>query len=306
MAFVLTPTPPIQEWLSDFDDFAKRSPGFFIGRPVVVDISQMPASRPELVHMVTELKRRHITIMGLDGRSPGELGADARGLPPVLTGGKEIAALSQLADTVDASDIAKLAESVAAQAEAKARGESAGSAAPEGEAKTDDAPTEDAAAATSAETPSAEGEPGSTEDAKPQEGAEPDAASAVSTVTEAALAAVEMAVGAPDADTLIIDQPVRSGQSVVHLTGDVVVIGSVASGSEVVASGSIHIYGALRGRAIAGSAGNRNARIFTTQLNAELVAINGLYKTADDLNAKCVGRAVQAWLDGDTLKMSAF
>ena len=96
MAFVLSPQPPVAEWLEDFDSFAKRSPGFFAGRPVVVDIAHMPASRPELVHLVTELRRRHITIMGLDGRAPGELGADARGLPPILSGGKEIAAVAQM------------------------------------------------------------------------------------------------------------------------------------------------------------------------------------------------------------------
>ncbi|UOM32958.1 septum site-determining protein MinC [Acuticoccus sp. I52.16.1] len=274
--------------MADFDTFAKRSPGFFAGRPVVVDISQMPASRPELVHMVTELKRRNVTIMGLDGRTPGELGADARGLPPILSGGKEIAALSQLADTIQASDIAKLAEN----AVAAVQGGDASTEAPDPETPAPETRGTDDGAA-----------PADAEAAPPAQGA---AATAVSAVTEAALAAVEKAIDAPDADTLIIDHPVRSGQSVVHLTGDVVVIGSVASGSEVVASGSIHIYGALRGRAIAGSAGNRTARIFTTQLNAELVAINGLYKTADDLDTKCVGRAVQAWLDGESLKMSAF
>ncbi|WP_245803144.1 septum site-determining protein MinC [Acuticoccus yangtzensis] len=293
MAFVLTPMPPIAEWLADFDTFAKRSPGFFAGRPVVVDISHMPASRPELVHMVTELKRRNVTIMGLDGRTPGELGADARGLPPILSGGKEIAALSQLADTMQSTEIAKLIDAVQdASITAPPPAEPGES---EAAAETPDAAPENAPA---------EAVPG--EAAVPSEPAVPAAPGPVSAVTEAALAAVEKAIDTPDPDTLIIDHPVRSGQSVVHLTGDVVVIGSVASGSEVVASGSIHIYGALRGRAIAGSAGDRNARIFTTQLNAELVAINGLYKTADDLNPKCVGRAVQAWLDGDSLKMAAF
>jgi septum site-determining protein MinC len=84
------------------------------------------------------------------------------------------------------------------------------------------------------------------------------------------------------------------------------VIGSVASGSEVIAAGSIHVYGALRGRAIAGSNGNRNARIFAHALNAELVAIDGLYKTAEDIDRAFKGRAVHAWLDGDALKMAAF
>lgn len=264
MAFVLTPVPPIAEWLADFDTFAKRSPGFFAGRPVVVDISSMPASRPELVHMVTELRRRHIVIMGLDGRTPGELGADARGLPPILTGGKEIASLAQIADAAQAPVAAPHSGEAAAVTDYGAGG-----------------------------TGQVDGV------------ADPGVVQAAA-VAEAALAAVEKAIDAPDADTLIVDQPVRSGQSIVHLTGDVIVIGSVASGSEVVASGSIHVYGALRGRAIAGSAGNRSARIFTSQLHAELVAINGLYKTAEDLERRCVGRAAQAWLDGEALNMAAF
>ncbi|XWN32226.1 MAG: septum site-determining protein MinC [Devosia sp.] len=268
MAFVLLPTPPIADWLEEFDTFAKRSPGFFAGRPVVVDISAMPPTRPDLVHMVTELKRRHITIMGLDGRTPGELGADARGLPPILTGGREIASIAQAS--------AEMLEAAAApKPEAQPEDASEEAATTEPKAASEDAPTE---------------------------------ASAKDPVAEAALAAVEKAVDEPQAtsEALIIDQPVRSGQSIVHLTGDVTVIGSVASGSEIVASGSIHIYGALRGRAIAGSSGNRSARIFCRALHAELVAIDGLYKTAEDLDRSCIGKSVQAWLDGDALKMAAF
>jgi septum site-determining protein MinC len=262
MAFVLTPIPPIGEWLTDFDTFARRSPGFFAGRPVVVDISQMPPSRPELVHLVTELKRRHITIMGLDGRSPGELGADARGLPPILSGGKEISGLTQLSDAM----------------------QSAGEPSEEGDSEATPAPSADA----------------------PEPSADEGARAAGDTIAEAALAAVEKAVEEPGAASLVIDEPVRSGQSIVHLHGDVTIIGSVASGSEVIASGSIHVYGALRGRAIAGSNGNRNARIFAHALNAELVAIDGLYKTAEDIDRAYRGRAVHAWLDGDALKMAAF
>lgn len=271
MAFVLTPVPPIEEWLSDFETFAKRSPGFFAGRPVVVDISQMPPSRPELVHMLTELRRRNIVIMGLDGRTPGELGADARGLPPILSGGKDIPAVAQISEAVAMS------------------------------ASPVPAPAESATVEAAPEAPEVHVAPGAA-----TAPAEPPVDPAVAAVTDAALAAVEKAIDAPEADTLIIEKPVRSGQSIVHLTGDVIVIGSVASGSEVVSSGSIHIYGALRGRAIAGSAGNKAARIFTSELKAELVAINGLYKTADDLSRDCVGRAAHAWLDGDALKMAAF
>jgi septum site-determining protein MinC len=102
-----------------------------------------------------------------------------------------------------------------------------------------------------------------------------------------------------------VDSPVRSGQTVSFPHGDVTIIGSVASGAEVIAAGSIHIYGALRGRAIAGSTGSAKARIFCGKLEAEFLAIDGLYRTADDLEAQIRGKPVQAWLDGDQMKITA-
>ena len=95
------------------------------------------------------------------------------------------------------------------------------------------------------------------------------------------------------APALMVETSVRSGQSIIFPEGDVTVIGSVASGAEVVAGGSIHIYGTLRGRAIAGTMGNAAARIFCRKLEAELLAIDGLYKTADDIgpDASRRGRA---------------
>ena len=107
-----------------------------------------------------------------------------------------------------------------------------------------------------------------------------------------------------EANTLLIDQPVRSGQSVVFERGDITVLGSVASGAEIMAGGSVHIYGTLRGRAIAGLAGHPGARIFCSELQAELLAIDGVYQTADDMPAKVVGKPVQAWLDGERMKIS--
>lgn len=115
---------------------------------------------------------------------------------------------------------------------------------------------------------------------------------------------------APDAHagepaSLVINEPVRSGQSVVFERGDVTILGSVASGAEVMAGGSVHIYGTLRGRAIAGLAGNSRARVFCRKLQAELVAIDGVYQTADDMPAALIGKPVQAWLDGEQMKMTA-
>ncbi len=104
--------------------------------------------------------------------------------------------------------------------------------------------------------------------------------------------------------SLLVREPVRSGQSVVFPRGDVTILGSVGSGAEVMAGGSIHVYGTLRGRAIAGMLGNAEARIFCRRLEAELLAIDGLYRTAEDMDPALRGRAVQAWLDRDSIVMS--
>jgi septum site-determining protein MinC len=82
----------------------------------------------------------------------------------------------------------------------------------------------------------------------------------------------------------------------------VTVVGSVASGAEIVAGGSIHIYGTLRGRAMAGTTGNASARIFCRKLEAELIAIDGFYKTAEDMEPNLRGKAVQIWLEGEAIK----
>lgn len=105
--------------------------------------------------------------------------------------------------------------------------------------------------------------------------------------------------------SLLVDRPVRSGQSIFFPDGDVSVLGSVASGAEIVAGGSIHIYGTLRGRAMAGTAGNPGARIFCQKIEAELLAIGGYYRTAEEIDATLRGRAMQAWLDGTTLMITA-
>jgi len=75
---------------------------------------------------------------------------------------------------------------------------------------------------------------------------------------------------------------------------------------EIIAGGSIHVYGSLRGRAIAGLTGNNRARIFCRRLEAELLAIDGVYQTADDMNAALRGRPVQAWLAGEAMMLATF
>ncbi|MGY0503873.1 septum site-determining protein MinC [Luteimonas sp. e5] len=98
---------------------------------------------------------------------------------------------------------------------------------------------------------------------------------------------------------------VRSGQQLYAESRDLTVVGTVGAGAEVIADGSIHIYGALRGRALAGARGMERARIFCREFHAELVAIAGHYKVADDIPPELVGRAVQVSLDGDELKLEA-
>lgn len=112
-------------------------------------------------------------------------------------------------------------------------------------------------------------------------------------------AAVEPAVSAPA--NKLISEPVRSGQRIVAERGDLVVVASVGSGAELIAHGNVHVYGRLRGRALAGVNGDKTARIFCQSLEAELIAIAGLYRTSDDLGADVTGKRVQAFLEGDAL-----
>ena len=86
--------------------------------------------------------------------------------------------------------------------------------------------------------------------------------------------------------------------------GDVTVLGSVGSGAEIVAGGSIHIYGTLRGRAMAGVNGNSSARIYCQKIEAELLAIDGYYQTAEQLDEGIRNRPAQAWLEGDIMRIT--
>ena len=99
--------------------------------------------------------------------------------------------------------------------------------------------------------------------------------------------------------------PVRSGQQVYAENSDLTVLATVGAGAEVIADGSIHIYGALRGRALAGAQGNEKARIFCREFHAELVAVAGHYKVLEDIPKDLRGKAVQVWLDQGQLRIAA-
>ena len=110
-------------------------------------------------------------------------------------------------------------------------------------------------------------------------------------------AAVEPAPETPpevqtdNASNLVLRQTVRAGQQVYARGGDLIVEASVNEGSEVIADGDIHIYGTLRGRALAGVRGRKDARIWCQQLDAELVSINGIYRTRDSIEPSLIGKA---------------
>jgi len=207
LALSLAPVAPLDAWFEELDRLATRSPGFFGGRPVVLDVAALEGGREEIAALVNDLAVRNIRVMAIEG-APEGLGFD---LPPPISGGR------------DARPI--------------------------------------------------ESEPGRSSDTPPM-------------------------------PALLLDQPVRSGQSILYPQGDVIVIGPVSSGAEIIAGGSIHVYGALRGRAIAGTMGQTSARIFCRKLEAELLAIDGLYATADSMDKTLIGRPAQAWLNGDAMMIA--
>jgi septum site-determining protein MinC len=210
VAFVFSPTVPIVGWLEEVDVTLARSPGFFVGKPVVLDLSAVDLSQSAIAHLITSLEQRSIRVLGIEGVDAAHLTTN---MPPLLTGGRPCV-LAQV------------------------------------------------------EPPKPEAKPKS------------------------------------KLTSLLLESPVRSGQSVIFAEGDVTVLGSVGSGAEIVAGGSIHVYGTLRGRAMAGVNGNSAARIFCQKIEAELLAIDGYYQTAEDISATLRNRPAQAWLEGNTMKIT--
>jgi septum site-determining protein MinC len=212
VAFTFCPVVPIAGWLEEIDVMLARSPGFFVGKPVVLDLSAVDLSQSAIAHLVASLEQRNIRVLGIEGVDAGHV---TTSMPPLLTGGRNC---------------------VLTQNEPK------------------------------------------------NEPKKPDAK--------------------PKLTSLLVESPVRSGQSVVFADGDVTVLGSVGSGAEIVAGGSIHIYGTLRGRAMAGVNGNSAARIFCQRIEAELLAIDGYYQTAEEISATLRNRPAQAWLQGDIMRIT--
>lgn len=105
--------------------------------------------------------------------------------------------------------------------------------------------------------------------------------------------------------TLVVDYTIRTGQQVYAEQADLIILGLVSEGAEIIADGNIHVYGPLRGRALAGASGNRKARIFAQSMQAELVSIAGIYRLFDQLLPDHLNRhAVQVYLQDERLVIS--
>lgn len=105
----------------------------------------------------------------------------------------------------------------------------------------------------------------------------------------------------PPAGALIHAQPVRSGQRLYAKQRDLIITATVGAGAEVMADGCVHVYGALRGRAMAGVHGDTGARVFCQEFNAELVSIAGVFRVFESVPQDLAGKPVQAWLEGEQL-----
>ena len=118
---------------------------------------------------------------------------------------------------------------------------------------------------------------------------------------QAAPTTPEPAPADSNVSTLIHIQPVRSGQRIYARNRDLIVNAGVAAGAEVIADGCLHIYGPLRGRAMAGARGDPAARVFCQEFDAELVSIAGVFRVFETIPAELAGMPVQAWLAGEDL-----
>jgi septum site-determining protein MinC len=116
--------------------------------------------------------------------------------------------------------------------------------------------------------------------------------------------AVQAKAAEPEPGSLMHHQHIRSGQRVYARNRDLVVMTTVAAGAEVMADGCVHIYGSLRGRAMAGVHGDATARVFCQEFRAELVSVAGVFRVFETLPQELAGHPVQAWLDGDDLRFA--
>lgn len=216
LALVLSPERPLPRWIEALDDQIARSAGFFMGKPVILDLGLLEPDDEGLAGLQEALRERGVRLIGVEGGNPDWPALAGWDWPAAFEGGRASGEVDLPEDGVETPD-----------------------------------------------------------DAVPPKSARSGA--------------------------VVYEESVRSGQTVINMEGDLVILGSVASGAEIAAAGSIHVYGNLRGRAVAGIGGAAAARIFVRRMNAELIAIDGYYMMAEEMAADMIGAPVQAMLDDERI-----
>jgi septum site-determining protein MinC len=243
---------------------------FFENEPVVIDASRVEEAI-DWTALVAALRSHNLPPIGVVAEGANLEAARAAGLTPVELS-TPAARPAPVVDTAPPNDVATPVPSVPAAA-----------------VETAPAPSEAPAEAEAPAAAKADGEP------LPERAA------------SGATSAPSPTPAAPHSSSaLVITKPLRSGQRVYARHTDLVVIGMVSQGAEVIADGNVHVYGPLRGKAMAGARGDASARIFTTHLDAELLAVAGVYRVVEDkLDRTLQNQPALVRLDGDTLRIEA-
>ena len=268
---------------------------FFENEPVVIDASRVEETI-DWPALVASLRGHNLPPIGVVAEGANLQAARDAGLTPVELS-TPAARPAPVVDTAPPNDVATPVPSVPAAAveiapaptDTSALAAQTSAADTAAQDKTAAADVADAKAEVQAEKPAAD--------------ADPLPARAASSTTSAPS---PTAAAPHSSSALVVTRPLRSGQRVYARHTDLVVIGMVSQGAEVIADGNVHVYGPLRGKAMAGARGDTSARIFTTHLDAELLAVAGVYRVVEDkLDGTLQNQPALVRLDGDTLRIEA-
>lgn len=250
------------------DELVKQAPKFFQATPVVLDLQLLDES-----------------IININFQELCEL-LQSRGMVPIgIRGGSDKQQFNARALGLAVLTASKNDDSVASSSNQIAQGQNA--------------------SRSSTETTSLTSRPKqSRTQSEPETPTSRTAESSTQTQTQKTTSTTPTQPGA--ATTMVVARPIRSGQQIYSPNGDLTIIGSVSEGAELLATGSIHVYGALRGRALAGINGDTTARIFCRALNAELVSIAGVYIASESLCLSESSQSMQIYYADGRLHLDAF
>ncbi|CAK0768879.1 putative septum site-determining protein MinC [uncultured Gammaproteobacteria bacterium] len=278
----------------------RQAPNFFRNAPIVLDLEELSQEREyfDFVGMIRRLREYQMIAVGVQGGGPRmrelALASGLAILPPgrgqrgeggfrAENAAKSEAEAAAKAEVIKAESIAKVEAGVESEVAAAA----ADRAEPQDRsAETASPPAVTGAAALSLSTTQQSGQQSGSIPGVPSPPVPPPSP--------------------PSRITLIVTEPVRSGRQLYAAGGDMVVMAPVSAGGELLADGSIHVYGPLRGRAMAGLSGDTNARIFCMSLEAELVSVAGIYRLNETIEPLVYKKPAQVYLDNGYLRLQPF